>query len=51
MRSPLYVALDVGYLNQADFDRLFTQTEELGCILSSLHAAVARKERARSETS
>jgi four helix bundle protein len=49
VRSQLYVALDVGYLDQAVFDELFLQTEELGRVLSGLRTAVEKKEEARSE--
>jgi four helix bundle protein len=43
VRSQLYVAFDVGYLDQTSFDGLFTQTEELGRILSGLRTSVERK--------
>ena len=43
VRSQLYVALDVEYLDQAAFDRLFAQAEEVGRIIGGLRAAVERR--------
>ena len=45
MRSQLYVVLDVGYLDQAAFDRLLEQAEEVACILGGLRAAVDKQRR------
>jgi len=45
MRSQLYVALDVGYLDQAAFDRLMEQAEEVARILGGLRAAVDKQRR------
>ena len=36
VRSQLYVALDVGYLPQGEFERLLGQAEEVGRIISGL---------------
>ena len=43
VRAQLYVALDVGYMNQAKFDRLLAQAEEVGRILGGLRVAVAKQ--------
>lgn len=40
--SHLYVALDVGYLTQSQFDALHRQVNEVGRILGSFRAAVGR---------
>jgi four helix bundle protein len=42
VRSQLYIALDIGYLNQSEFDRLLGDTEELSRMLSALIATVAQ---------
>ena len=42
-RSHLYVALDVGYLEQTEFDRLLQQAEEVGRVVGGLRAAVRRQ--------
>lgn len=49
VRSQLYVALDVGYLDKANFDRLIVQAEEVARILGGLRVAVdkQRKDGAR----
>jgi len=49
VRSQLYVALDVGYLDKANFDRLIEQAEEIARILGGLRVAVdkQRKDGAR----
>jgi four helix bundle protein len=49
VRSQLYVALDVGYLDKANFDRLIEQAEEVAHILGGLRVAVdkQRKDGAR----
>ena len=43
VRSQLYVALDVGYLGQKEFDRLSDEATELGRIIGGLRAAVDPK--------
>ena len=43
VRSQLYIALDVGYLTQSDFERLLAQAEEVGRIIGGLRTSVARK--------
>jgi len=45
VRSQLYVALDVGYLDKANFDRLMEQAEEAARILGGLRAAVDKQRR------
>jgi len=47
--SHLYVGLDVGYLPEADFDRLSAQAREVGLILGGLRASVARAAARNSE--
>jgi four helix bundle protein len=46
LRSQLYVALDAGYLNQAEFDRLIGVAAEVGRVVGGLRAAVARQRQA-----
>ena len=41
VRAQLYVALDVGYLQPAQFEQLLASTEELGRIIGGLRLAVA----------
>jgi four helix bundle protein len=43
VRSDLYVAYDVGYLTEADFQRLYDQAAEVSRIVGALRAAVARQ--------
>ena len=43
VHSQLYVALDVGYLDKANFDRLMEQAEEVARILGGLRAAVDKQ--------
>src|SRR5947207_592123 len=43
LRSQLYVALDVGYLNTETFDTLMRQATEVGQILGGLRASVERR--------
>jgi four helix bundle protein len=43
VRSQLYVALDIGYLSQADFADLIRQAEEVSRILGGLRASIARQ--------
>ena len=40
VRSQLYVALDVGYLDKPAFDRLMQKAEEVGRIVGGLRASV-----------
>jgi four helix bundle protein len=43
VRSQLYIALDIGYLNQAEFDKLMAHAEEVGRIIGGLRASVERQ--------
>jgi four helix bundle protein len=43
VRSQLYVALDVGYLNLRNFSQLLGQAEEVGRIIGGLRASVQRQ--------
>lgn len=43
VRSQLYVALDVGYLNQTTFGRLIQQAEEVARIVGGLRVSVQRQ--------
>lgn len=43
VRSQLYVALDAGYLNQATFDCIMRQAEEVGRIVGGLRASVQKQ--------
>jgi len=45
VRSQLYVALDVGYLDETSFDRLMQQAQEVGRIVGGLRASVDRQRR------
>lgn len=42
VRSQLYVALDVGYVNNKSFQELRDQAEEVGRIVGGLRASIAR---------
>ena len=42
VRSLLYVALDIGYLDQDQFQKLLKQAEELGRIIGALRSSVDR---------
>ena len=43
VRSQLYVALDIGYVDQPRFNRLLKQAEEVGRIIGGIRSAVARQ--------
>ncbi|WP_237671398.1 four helix bundle protein [Desulfobacca acetoxidans] len=43
LRSHLYLALDIGYLDQETFSRLHAMTEELSRILGGLRASVEKQ--------
>ncbi|MEI8183876.1 MAG: four helix bundle protein [Desulfomonile sp.] len=45
VRSQLYVALDVGYLDTTTFDRFMQQADEVGRIVGGLRASVQRQRR------
>jgi four helix bundle protein len=42
VRCQMYVALDVGYIDEADLSRLSAQAEEVGKIIGGLRASVER---------
>ena len=46
VRSQLYVAIDVGYLDKTAFDRLLQQAEEVARIIGGLRAAVQKQKEA-----
>ncbi len=50
VRSHLYVTLDVGYVDQAAFERLMELAQEVGRIVGGLRASVARREDRRRST-
>lgn len=43
LRSHLYVALDVGYLDETAFGSLLAEAEEVGRIIGGLRASVQRR--------
>ena len=43
VRSQLYVALDVGYLNKEEFSFFLTQAEEVGRIIGGLRSSVEKQ--------
>jgi four helix bundle protein len=43
LRSHLYVACDIGYLQEAGFAALLDQAEEVGRIVGGLRASIARQ--------
>ena len=43
VRSQLYVALDIDYVDQPRFNRLLKQAEEVGRIIGGIRSAVARQ--------
>ncbi len=43
VRSQLYVAFDIGYLTQPDFERLITQAAEVSRVISGLILSVSHK--------
>jgi four helix bundle protein len=42
VRSQLYVAFDIGYLEKSDFHRLLAQAEEVGKVIGGLRASVEK---------
>ncbi len=49
VRSQLYVAFDVGYLNQDEFDHLLAQAEEVARIVGGLRVSVQKQRKARTK--
>jgi len=48
VRSQLYIALDVGYLSQIEFEELFAQAEEVGKIVGGLRASIEKQRKSQS---
>ena len=46
VRSQIYVAIDIGYLDQPTFNRLLAQAEEVGRSVGGLRASVDRQRKA-----
>ena len=46
VRSELYVAFDIGYLDQLKFNEIMTQAEEVGRIVGGLRASVEKQREA-----
>jgi four helix bundle protein len=42
VRSQLYVAFDIGYIEECDFHRLLAQAEEVGRVVGGLRASVEK---------
>ncbi len=47
VRSQLYVAFDVGYLNQDEFDHILAQAEEVARIVGGLRVSVQKQRKAK----
>ena len=47
VRSQLYVALDVGYLDKQNFQKLMKKAEEVGRIIGGLRASVDKQRKAK----
>jgi four helix bundle protein len=43
VRSQLYIAFEVGYLSQIEFDRLMAQAVEVGKLVGGLRASIEKK--------
>jgi four helix bundle protein len=43
VRSQLYIALDIGYIDREAFDHLMSQAEEVGRIIGGLRVSVDRQ--------
>ncbi|MEH2091669.1 MAG: four helix bundle protein [Nostoc sp.] len=50
LRSQLYVALDVGYLDQVKFNQLLNQAEEVGKIIGGLRISVSKQKHQKNST-
>jgi len=44
VRSQLYVALDIGYISQEEFDRLFRLASETSRVITGLRASIGRNQ-------
>ncbi len=49
LRSHLYVAFDIGYLDQGDFQRLLSKAEEVGRIIGGLRSSVSKQRNKRAQ--
>jgi hypothetical protein len=47
VRSQLYVAFDIGYLDQIKFNQILAQAEEVGRIIGGLRVSVGRQRKQR----
>jgi len=47
LRSQLYVALDVGYIDAQTFQELRTQSEEVGRIIGGLRVSIAKQRQSK----
>jgi len=47
VRSQLYIAFDIGYLDQTKFNEIIEQAEEVARIVGGLRASVAKQRRTR----
>jgi len=47
VRSQLYVALDIGYLDQIKFDQILARAEEVGRIIGGLRASIGKQRKQR----
>jgi four helix bundle protein len=43
LRSQLYIALDIGYLDQSKFNQLLTQAEEVARIIGGFRTSIERQ--------
>ncbi|UKO97390.1 four helix bundle protein [Nostoc sp. UHCC 0870] len=50
LRSQLYVALDIRYLDQVKFNQLLTQAEEVAKIIGGLRISVARQKQQKKQS-
>lgn len=49
VRSQIYVAFDVGYITQSQFDELIGKAEEVGRIIGGLRSAVEKQRNGRND--
>ena len=49
VRSQLYVALDVGYLERNDFQRIMKKAEEVGRIIGGLRSSVDKQRKTKKQ--
>jgi len=43
VRSQLYIALDIGYIDESEFQRLQAQAQEVSRLVGGLRASIGRK--------